>query len=308
VGQNVLVSTPLIEPEAAGQPRVLVLTGMSGAGRSTAAHALEDLGWFVVDNMPPALLPRMVELAKQARPLGDPSAGLRIAAVTDVRGGEFFGDLQEALGAVEASGIRPHVVFLEAEDDTIVRRFEANRRPHPLQGDARLVDGIAEERRLLSQLRETADLLIDTTQLNVHQLRTRIENAVGHGGSHTLQVTVISFGFKYGLPVDADFVVDCRFLPNPFWVPELRPLSGQDAPVSEYVLGQPGAEPFLESFERALEVALDGYRGENKRYATIALGCTGGKHRSVALAHALARRLESGDLAIRVVHRDLGRE
>lgn len=308
MGQNVLVSTPLIEPEATGQPRVLVLTGMSGAGRSTAAHALEDLGWFVVDNMPPALLPRMVELAKQARPLGDPSAGLRIAAVTDVRGGEFFGDLQEALGAVEASGIRPHVVFLEAEDDTIVRRFEANRRPHPLQGDGRLVDGIAEERRLLSQLRETADLLIDTTQLNVHQLRTRIENAVGHGGSHTLQVTVISFGFKYGLPVDADFVVDCRFLPNPFWVPELRPLSGQDAPVSEYVLGQPGAEPFLESFERVLEVALDGYRVENKRYATIALGCTGGKHRSVALAQALARRLESGDLAIRVVHRDLGRE
>ena len=308
MGQNVRVSSPLIEPETAGQPQVLVVTGMSGAGRSTAAHALEDLGWFVVDNMPPALLPRMVELARQARPLGGVAGGLRIAAVADVRGGEFFGDLQDALGAVEATGIRPHVVFLEAEDDTIVRRFEANRRPHPLQGDGRLVDGIAEERRLLEQLRETADLLIDTTPLNVHQLRARIENALGHGAGRSLQVTVISFGFKYGLPVDADFVVDCRFLPNPFWVPELRPLSGQDVEVAEYVLEQPGAEPFLESFERALEIAIDGYRVENKRYATIALGCTGGKHRSVALAHALARRLESDDVAIRVVHRDLGRE
>jgi UPF0042 nucleotide-binding protein len=302
------VSSPLIEPEPAGQPRVLVVTGMSGAGRSTAAHALEDLGWFVVDNMPPALLPRMVELARQARPLGDPSGGLRIAAVTDVRGGEFFGDLQEALGAVAATGIRPHVVFLEAEDDTIVRRFEANRRPHPLQGDGRLVDGIVEERRLLAELRETADLLIDTTPLNVHQLRARIENAVGHGAGHTVQITVISFGFKYGLPVDADFVADCRFLPNPFWVPELRPLSGQDVEVAEYVLDQPGAEPFLDAFEKTLEVALAGYRVESKRYATIAMGCTGGKHRSVALAHALARRLESDDVAIRVVHRDLGRE
>ena len=308
MGHNGRVSSPLIEPEQAGQPQVLVVTGMSGAGRSTAAHALEDLGWFVVDNMPPALLPRMVELARQARPIGGPPAGLRIAAVTDVRGGEFFGDLQEALGAVEATGIRPHVVFLEAEDDTIVRRFEANRRPHPLQGDGRLVDGIAEERRLLAQLRETADLLIDTTPLNVHQLRARIENAVGQGGGHTLQITVISFGFKYGLPVDADFVADCRFLPNPFWVPELRPLSGQDVEVAEYVLDQPGAEPFLNAFEKALEVALAGYRVENKRYATIAMGCTGGKHRSVALAHALARRLESDDVAIRVVHRDLGRE
>ena len=308
MGQNVLVSTPLIEPEAAGQPRVLVLTGMSGAGRSTAAHALEDLGWFVVDNMPPALLPRMVELAKQARPLGDPSAGLRIAAVTDVRGGEFFGDLQEALGAVEASGIRPHVVFLEAEDDTIVRRFEANRRPHPLQGDARLVDGIAEERRLLSQLRETADLLIDTTQLNVHQLRTRIENAVGHGGSHTLQVTVISFGFKYGLPVDADFVVDCRFLPNPFWVPELRRHTGLDAPVSEYVLAQDGAVQWLDAYLAALRPVLAGYTRENKRYATVAIGCTGGKHRSVAMSEQLAERLRSDVVSATTVHRDLGRE
>jgi UPF0042 nucleotide-binding protein len=297
-----------MEPDPAGQPQVLVLTGMSGAGRSTAAHALEDLGWFVVDNMPPALLPRMVELARQARPLGNPSEGLRIAAVTDVRGGEFFGDLQEALRSVAATGIHPRVVFLEADDDTIVRRFEANRRPHPLQGDGRLVDGIVEERRLLVQLREAADLLIDTSHLNVHQLRARIETAVGSGSSHALQVTLLSFGFKYGLPVDADFVVDCRFLPNPYWVPDLRPLTGQDVEVAEYVLEQAGAAPFLDSFEKALEVVIAGYRVENKRYATIAMGCTGGKHRSVALAHALARRLEGEDVATRVVHRDLGRE
>jgi UPF0042 nucleotide-binding protein len=302
------VPSPLPEPAAAGQPQVLVLTGMSGAGRSTAAHALEDLGWFVVDNMPPSLLPRMVELARQARPIGGPSDGLRIAAVADVRGGEFFGDLREALDAVKGIGIHPHLVFLEADDETIVRRFEANRRPHPLQGDGRLVDGIAAERQLLTQLRETADLLIDTTPLNVHQLRARIENAVGSGSDHALQLTIMSFGFKYGLPVDADFVVDCWFLPNPYWVPELRPLTGQDNEVSEFVLGQAGAAPFMDAFQTALDVALKGYRSENKRYATIAMGCTGGKHRSVALAQALAQRIAGDDVSIRVVHRDLGRE
>jgi UPF0042 nucleotide-binding protein len=301
------VSSRLDEPAASGQPQVLVLSGMSGAGRSTAAHALEDLGWFVVDNMPPSLLPRMVELARQARPT-NPTEGLRIAAVADVRGGEFFGDLREALDAVEGIGIHPRLVFLEADDETIVRRFESNRRPHPLQGDGRLVDGIAEERRLLAQLRESADLLIDTTPLNVHQLRARIETALGRGTTHALQITVMSFGFKYGLPVDADFVADCRFLPNPYWVPELRPLTGQDLEVSDFVLAQPGAETFLKSFEAALEVALEGYRSENKRYATIALGCTGGRHRSVALAQALAARIASDDVSIRVVHRDLGRE
>jgi UPF0042 nucleotide-binding protein len=307
VGHNGGVSSPLAE-SAAGQPQVLVLTGMSGAGRSTAAHALEDLGWFVVDNMPPSLLPRMVELARQARPTGNPTEGLRIAAVADVRGGEFFGDLREALDAVEGIGVHPRLIFLEADDETIVRRFESNRRPHPLQGDGRLVDGIAEERRLLTQLRESADLLIDTTPLNVHQLRARVETALGQGTTRALQITVMSFGFKYGLPVDADFVADCRFLPNPYWIPELRPLTGQDAEVADFVLAQPGAEPFLKSFEAALEVVLDGYRSENKRYATIALGCTGGRHRSVALAQELAGRIASDEVSIRVVHRDLGRE
>ncbi|HEX5016915.1 MAG TPA: RNase adapter RapZ [Actinomycetes bacterium] len=302
------VSLSPIDPEVSGAPEVLVLTGMSGAGRSTAAHALEDLGWFVVDNMPPSLLPRMVELARHARSTATAPDGLRIAVVADVRGGEFFGDLQEALQAVQGIGVHPRLVFLEADDETLVRRFEASRRPHPLQGDGRLVDGIVAERQLLSELRESADLLIDTSPLNVHQLRARIENALGQGSAHELQITILSFGFKYGLPVDADFVVDCRFLPNPHWVPELRPLTGQDAEVSRYVLEQPGAKPFMDAFEAALREAIQGYRVENKRYATIALGCTGGKHRSVAMAHALAERLASDDVSIRVVHRDLGRE
>ncbi|MFL6288136.1 MAG: RNase adapter RapZ [Actinomycetes bacterium] len=301
------MSSRLAEP-ADGQPQVLVVTGMSGAGRSTAAHALEDLGWFVVDNMPPSLLPRMVELARQARPIGDQSDGLKIAAVADVRGGEFFGDLREALEAVNGFGIHPHLVFLEADDETIVRRFESNRRPHPLQGGRRLVDGIMAERQLLTQLRESADLLIDTSPLNVHQLRARIETAVGAGTGRALQVTIMSFGYKYGLPVDADFVADCRFLPNPYWVPELRPLTGRDTDVSDFVLGQAATDPFMDAYQAALEVALEGYRTENKRYATIALGCTGGKHRSVALAESLAERLSADDMSIRVVHRDLGRE
>jgi UPF0042 nucleotide-binding protein len=294
------------------QPEVLVLTGMSGAGRSTAANALEDLGWFVVDNMPPSLLPRMVELARQGRAAAvtsdAPRPALRIAAVADVRGGDFFADLHEALNAVEQVGIVPRLVFLEADDETLVRRFETSRRPHPLQGDGRLVDGITAERALLASLRESADLLIDTSPLNVHQLRTRIETALGHGGTRPVQITVMSFGFKYGLPVDADFVADCRFLPNPYWVPDLRPLTGEDDAVAAYVLDQPAAQPFLDSYQAALQVALEGYVTENKRYVTVALGCTGGKHRSVALAAALARRLASESASIRVVNRDLGRE
>lgn len=305
---------PVADGSSVDRPEVLVLTGMSGAGRSTAANALEDLGWFVVDNMPPSLLPRMVELARQGRAgradfdSEADSEGLRIAAVADVRGGEFFGDLQAALRAVEVVGIEPRLVFLEADDETLVRRFESSRRPHPLQGDGRLVDGIAAERALLASLRESADLLIDTSPLNVHQLRTRIETALGHGGARPVQITVMSFGFKYGLPVDADFVADCRFLPNPYWVPDLRPLTGEDPVVAQYVLEQPDAVPFLDAYEAALRIALEGYRTENKRYATVALGCTGGKHRSVALSAELGRRIASESVSIRVVHRDLGRE
>ena len=282
---------------------VVLLTGMSGAGRSTAAKALEDLGWFVVDNMPPALLPRLVELAARGQ-----GAVQRIAAVADVRSGEFFGALQDALEAVKAHGIDARVVFLEADDAAIIRRFEASRRPHPLQGDGRVVDGIARERAQLTELREQADLLIDTSDLNVHQLRHRIEDSFAGVVSEGVQVTVMSFGFKYGLPVDADLVADCRFLPNPHWDPALRPLTGKDPAVAAFVLGQPAAGPFLDAYIPALEVVLRGYAQENKRYATLAVGCTGGKHRSVAVSEEIARRIATEGVSVRVVHRDLGRE
>jgi UPF0042 nucleotide-binding protein len=284
-------------------PDVVVVTGMSGAGRSTAANALEDLGWFVVDNMPPALLPTLVDLA------GRGSDGVpRIAAVVDARGGEYFTDLLGALDQVTVRGSRTRIVFLEADDDALVRRFESSRRPHPLQGDGRIVEGIERERSLLADLRARADLLVDTSDLNVHQLRARIDQAFGGVDEAPVRVTVMSFGYKYGVPPDADMVGDCRFLPNPHWVPELRAQTGQDAPVSDYVLGQAGAREFLDHFEAALRVVLNGYAREGKRYATVALGCTGGKHRSVAMVEELAGRIRDSDAEVRVVHRDLGHE
>ena len=285
------------------QPDVVVLTGMSGAGRSTAANALEDLGWFVVDNMPPALLPTLVELAGRG---GDSVP--RIAAVLDARGGGYFTALLGALDEVAAQGSPPRVVFLEADDASLVKRFESSRRPHPLQGEGRLVEGIERERLLLGELRARADLLVDTSDLNVHQLRARIEQAFEGVESLPLRVTVVSFGYKYGVPPDADMVGDCRFLPNPHWIPDLREHTGRDALVSDYVLGQPGAADFLEHFGAALRIVLAGYAREGKRYATVGLGCTGGKHRSVAMAEALATLLADSDARVRVVHRDLGRE
>jgi UPF0042 nucleotide-binding protein len=289
--------------EASTPPDVVVVTGMSGAGRSTAANALEDLGWFVVDNMPPALLPTLVELAGRG---GDSVP--RIAAVLDARGGGYFAALMGALEQVTAQGSPPRIVFLEADDASLVRRFESSRRPHPLQGDLRLVDGIERERALLADLRASADLLVDTSDLNVHQLRARIEQAFEGLESLPLRVTVVSFGYKYGVPPDADMVGDCRFLPNPHWIPELRPQTGRDPAVSEHVLGQPAATDFLDHFSAAVRVVLAGYAREGKRYATVGLGCTGGKHRSVAMAEALADRLSVADAQVRVVHRDLGRE
>ncbi|MDH4160188.1 MAG: RNase adapter RapZ [Actinomycetota bacterium] len=276
---------------------------MSGAGRSTAANALEDLGWFVVDNMPPALLPTLVELAGRG---GDSVP--RIAAVLDARGGGYFTALLGALDEVAAQGSPPRVVFLEADDASLVKRFESSRRPHPLQGEGRLVEGIERERLLLGELRARADLLVDTSDLNVHQLRARIEQAFEGVESLPLRVTVVSFGYKYGVPPDADMVGDCRFLPNPHWIPDLREHTGRDALVSDYVLGQPGAADFLEHFGAALRIVLAGYAREGKRYATVGLGCTGGKHRSVAMAEALAALLADSDARVRVVHRDLGRE
>ena len=288
--------------EGAHLPDLAIITGMSGAGRSTTANVLEDLGWFVVDNLPPALLPTLAELGGRSR--GDVA---RMAAVVDVRSRAFFADLTAALAQLAADGSDPRIIFLEASDDSLVRRHEAVRRPHPLQGDGRLVDGIAREREMLRDLRAEADIVLDTTDLNVHELGAKVLAAFDQD-EPGLHATVMSFGFKYGLPVDADLVVDCRFLPNPHWVPELRPLNGTDAPVRTYVMAQQGADEFLDTYERLLTIIGDGYQREGKRYATIAVGCTGGKHRSVAMTEELARRLASHGVEASVVHRDLGRE
>ena len=284
--------------------QLVVVTGLSGAGRSTAAKCLEDLGWFVVDNLPPSLLPTMVDL-------GSRSAGAvgRIAVVVDVRSRAFSSDLRTALDEIERRGVSPRVLFLEAAEDVLVRRFESVRRPHPLQGDGRLVDGIVRERDLLRDLRGSADLTLDTSVLNVHELRAKVAAAFGEGVDGTrLNLTVLSFGFKYGLPVDADLVADVRFLPNPHWVPELRPKTGRDAPVRDYVLAQEGAGEFLDRYEGLLRLVFSGYEREGKPYALVAVGCTGGKHRSVAMAEQLAERLAGEGVDVRVVHRDLGRE
>jgi len=285
-------------------PEVTVVTGMSGAGRSTAAKVLEDLGWFVVDNLPPALIPTMLELGGRSQG-GVP----RIAVVVDVRSGEFFADLSAALDTLAAHGRTPRLIYLEASDAALVRRFESVRRMHPLQGDGRILDGIAAERALVEDLRAAADVVIDTTELNVHELREKVEQAfLAEGEQSRLHATVVSFGFKYGLPVDADLVVDVRFLPNPHWVPELRPLTGLDPAVSGHVLGDRQAQELMDRYAEVLRVIVPGYLREGKRYLTLAVGCTGGKHRSVAIAEEVARRLRAAGIDCQVEHRDLGRE
>jgi len=282
---------------------VLIVTGMSGAGRSTVANALEDLGWYVVDNLPPQMLRPLVDLAVH------PGSALpRIAAVVDVRGGKLFADLAAIIAELRSRDT-VRVVFLEATDDALVRRFEQVRRPHPLQEDGTLLDGIARERERMLEVRELADIIIDTTEFNIHQLATTVTEVFSPQGSPGVKVTLESFGFKYGTPTDADIVADARFLPNPFWQPELRAATGLDGPVSDYVLAQEGALEFLAAFEAMLRPVLAGYARENKRHATIAIGCTGGKHRSVALIRELAERLHvHPELSVTVKHRDLGRE
>jgi UPF0042 nucleotide-binding protein len=285
-------------------PEIVIITGMSGAGRSTAAKSLEDLEWFVVDNLPPGLLATMADLAGRVQ-----GAVPRIAAVVDVRSRAFTTDLHSSIAELEARGVRPRVVFLEAGDDELVRRFESVRRPHPLQSDGRLVDGIAREREVLLEVRGEADLVIDTSDLNVHELRAKMVGFFGDvTGEPMLRATVVSFGYKYGLPVDADLVVDCRFLPNPHWVPELRPLTGRDAAVRDYVLAQRGAKEFLDAYTEVLRLLAQGYEREGKHYVSLAIGCTGGKHRSVAMAEQFAIRLRGEGLDVQVAHRDLGRE
>jgi len=289
--------------QSRNKQEVLIVTGMSGAGRSTVGNALEDLDWYVVDNLPPQMLRPLVELADKA------GANLpKIAAVVDVRGRDFFENLQEIIQSMPTETV-VRVLFLDATDASLVRRFESVRRPHPLQGDGTILDGIIAERSRMTALRESSDIVVDTSDLNIHQLSTLITEQFAQEDTAGVRLNLMSFGFKYGTPTDVDLIADGRFLPNPFWIPELRGSTGMDKEVSDYVLGQPGAMEFVENYAKALEPVLAGYQRENKRHATIAIGCTGGKHRSVALTEELAKRLaDLPGVVVRVKHRDFGRE
>jgi UPF0042 nucleotide-binding protein len=289
--------------KSSGDVSILIVTGMSGAGRSTAANALEDQGWYVVDNLPPQMLGPLVELAN------DPESHIeKLAGVMDVRARSLFDHAAETLRQLSGTS-NLHVLFLDATDESLVRRFEQVRRPHPLQEEGTLLDGIIRERALMQPVRELSDLVIDTSDFNVHQLSTTVVSTYGDPGEPRMKLTIMSFGYKYGLPSDVDMVADMRFLPNPYWDDELREYTGQDRVVRDYVLANPLAVDFLDQFEQTTHTVLSGYVSENKTYATIAIGCTGGKHRSVAMAEELSKRLTTrADVQVSIKHRDLGRE
>ncbi len=283
----------------------VMVTGMSGAGRSTAAAALEDVGWFVIDNLPAELITKMVEMVDR------PGSGIERVALVIGRGGsnagpEYFDDLARVLDELRNTRTRVRVVFLDAPDDVLVRRYEGTRRRHPLAARG-VEESITDERKLLEPVRERADLLVDTGELNSNQLRSRILEAFGDDETPHMQTSVVSFGYKHGIPLDVDLVFDCRFLPNPFWVEELQPLSGLDQPVRDYVLGQPESVGFLEKVDELLTSILPAFVREGKSYLTIAMGCTGGRHRSPTLAVALADRLSEHGQAVSVFHRDIDR-
>ena len=289
--------------DASNKPELLIVTGMSGAGRSTTGNALEDQGWHVIDNLPPQLLFPISDLFSTSS-----EALTKVAVVTDVRGGQFFADLEQNIQKLKSHDISVRVLFLEANDAALVKRFESVRRPHPLQGEGTVLDGIAAERAKLLTLRETADIVFDTSESNVHELSNRVAEAFA-GQSKGFKVNIMSFGYKYGIPADADMVADARFIANPHWQESLRAKTGNNSEVADYVLSQPGVKDFEESYLATLRVVLAGYRRENKRFATIAIGCTGGKHRSVALTNEIAARLaEDADIRVAISHRDLGRE
>jgi UPF0042 nucleotide-binding protein len=289
-----------------GSNEVLVITGMSGAGKSTVSHALEDLGWYVVDNLPPAMIANLCEMASQ-----NTNA---IAVVIDVRGGEFFDDLTKSLSDLAERNINRRILFVDASDEALVRRFESTRRPHPLQGPDRILDGITKERIQLQEVRSAADYVIDSSALNIHQLEAKIDQIFSTASDLDLRVNILSFGYKYGIPVDADLVMDCRFIANPHWIPELRPLTGLDKPVSDNVLASKNVQDFLEKYQSLFETMAVGFTQEGRKYLTLAIGCTGGKHRSVAISEELARRFAQSKpvngkrISAQAVHRDLGRE
>jgi UPF0042 nucleotide-binding protein len=289
-----------------GDTEILIITGMSGAGRSTVAHSLEDLGWYVVDNLPPALLGNLIELVT--------TSVKKVAVVIDVRGRAFFGDLTKSLSDLADQGITRKILFVDAADDALVRRFESTRRPHPLQGSDRILDGISKERDRLREVRDSADLVIDSSALNIHQLEKKIADYFHEDSDSDLRVNILSFGYKYGIPVDADLVVDCRFISNPHWVPELRPLSGLDKPVSDAVLNSHNVQEFLDRYQALFETMATGFIAEGRKYLTLAIGCTGGKHRSVAVAVELVKRLTKHENLVKykieahALHRDLDRE
>jgi len=280
----------------------LVVTGMSGAGRSTAAATLEDLGWFVIDNLPAALFTKVAELVGRPKTEAD-----RVALVVGRAGGENVEEITTVLASLQRRKHRVQVLFLDAPDDVLVRRFEGTRRRHPLQARG-VEESIADERRLLEPLRTRADILLDTGDLNSNQLRQRIFELFAEGtATGQMQTSIVSFGYKHGIPLDVDIVFDCRFLPNPYWVEELRAHSGLDTAVRDYVLAQPETGPFLDRVEDLLVTLVPAFVREGKSYLSIAVGCTGGRHRSVVLAEALSERLANRQLTTSVFHRDVER-
>ncbi|MCL1800780.1 MAG: RNase adapter RapZ [Promicromonosporaceae bacterium] len=291
-------------PSPGEEPEVLIVTGMSGAGRSQAASVLEDMGWFVVDNLPPSMIDPLVKLTTKAG-----SAVDRLAVVVDVRGGQYFSELEDSLTHINEAGVSYRVLYLDASDEVLVRRFEQVRRPHPLQADGGVLSGITAERHILEPIAHRADWVVDTSSLSVHDLARQIRATIStESHPDKLRIHIVAFGFKYGVPLDADMVVDMRFLANPYWVAELRGLSGHDKPVRDYVFAQSGALEFADRFAYALEPVFSGYLKEEKRHATIAVGCTGGRHRSVAMADELATRLRAAGHAVTTSTRDLGKE
>lgn len=285
---------------------VVVITGMSGAGRSTVAHSMEDSDWYVIDNLPPSLLASVLDMTERTSD--------SIAVVIDVRGRQFFDDLNRSLAELVERGVSRKIIFVDASDEVLITRFESSRRPHPLQGNDRIVDGIEREREKLRELRQGADLVVDTSQLNIHQLERKINELFQSGSIAALKVNVLSFGYKFGIPADADLVMDCRFIPNPHWQPDLRPKNGLDKEVSDAVLGANAVPEFLDRYVALFESIARGYLHEGKKFLTLAIGCTGGKHRSVAVAEELAKRLNGLEIAkdasvsAHAIHRDLGRE